>query len=200
MNRNSYNAIVEAWDAARSALFAYEPAFLERLLRDVPAGGRILDLGCGTGRPIAEFILQQGYAVTGVDQAEALLALARQRFPAGRWLLAPMASFVPDEIYDGAVLWDALFHQPREQHETILRMLVGCLRPGARLMLTVGGSAHPAFVDSMFGQSFFYDSLTPEATEALLNALGMTVEHAEFINRPTQGRDKGRYGIVARVD
>jgi hypothetical protein len=51
----------------------------------------------------------------------------------------------------------------------------------------------------MYGNSFFYDSLTPEQTISVLEALGLAVEHAEFINPPTNGRDKGRYGIVASV-
>jgi SAM-dependent methyltransferase len=199
MNRRSYNAIARDWDAARSALFSYEPAFLDRLLINLQPAAKILDLGCGTGRPIAEFLLKRGFLVTGVDQAEDLLALARQRFPEGRWLQAQMESFEPDESYDAAVIWDSLFHVPREHHEPILRKVVRSLRPGAKLMLTVGGSDHPAFTDTMYGHAFFYDSLTPEQTVSVLQGLGAVIEHAEFVNPPTTGRDKGRYGIVASV-
>lgn len=110
-----------------------------------------------------------------------------------------MESFEPDEDYDGAVIWDSLFHVSREHHEPILRKVVRILRPGARLMLTVGGSDHPAFTDTMYGHTFFYDSLTPDQTVSVLEALGTVIEHAEFINLPTEGRDKGRYGIVASV-
>lgn len=200
MNRFSYNAIARDWDSVRSGLFPHEPAFLDRLLLDLQPPARILDLGCGTGRPIGEFLLKRGFAVTGVDQAEGLLALARLRLPEGRWLHAPMESFEPDEPYDGAVIWDALFHVPREQFEPILRRVVRSLRPGARVMLTVGGSDHPPFSDTMFGHKFFYDSLPPERTVDLLVSLGLVIEHGEFINPPTTGRDKGRYGMVARVD
>ncbi len=51
----------------------------------------------------------------------------------------------------------------------------------------------------MYGQPFFYDSHRPEAVVAILKSLGATIEHTEFINPPTTGRDKGRYGIVASV-
>lgn len=199
MNRRSYNAIAKDWDAARSSLFAYEMPFLERLTKVLPCPARILDLGCGTGRPIAEFLLRQGYSVTGVDQAEELLAIARNRLPEGRWLQAEMETFKPDEEYDGAVVWDSMFHIPREHHEPILQRVLGNMRRGSRLILTVGGSDHPPFTDTMYGQSFFYDSHTPEAAVAILRALGAVIEHTEFINPPTSGRDKGRYGIVASV-
>lgn len=199
MNRSSYNAIVEHWDADRTVLFGHEPAFLDRLISGLQPSAKVLDLGCGTGRPVAEFLLQQGFSVTGVDQAEDLLALARQRLPEGRWLHAQMESFAPDEDYDGAVIWDSLFHVPREHHEPILRRVIRRLRPGARLMLTVGGSDQPPFTDTMYGQPFYYDSHTPEVVVSILDTLGTVIEHAEFINPPTEGRDKGRYGIVARV-
>lgn len=199
MNRGSYNAIVKDWDTARSGLFPHEPPFLTLLTANIRPPARILDLGCGTGRPVAEFLLQQGYFVTGVDQAEELLALAKERLPTGRWLLARMEDFEPDEDYDGAVIWDSLFHIPRVHHEPILRKVVRSLRPRSRLMLTMGGSEHPAFTDSMYGHSFFYDSHAPEELMSIVKSLGLVIEHAEFINPPTLGRDKGRFGIVASV-
>lgn len=198
MNRLSYNAIAKDWDSARSEVSQYESTVLQHLLLDVPPSAKILDLGCGTGRPIAEYLLGQGLQITGVDQAEEMLALAKRRFPAGRWLHSPMEHFEPDEEYDGAVIWDSLFHMPRAQIKPVLHKVIQCLKPGARLILTVGGSDNPPFTDTMFGQRFFYDSLTPEATLQALTTLGAIIESSEFINPPTNGRDKGRYGIIAR--
>ncbi|MGB5241123.1 MAG: class I SAM-dependent methyltransferase [Prochlorococcaceae cyanobacterium] len=199
MNRRSYNAIAKDWDSARSSLLPYEIPFLERLTSNLLSPAKVLDLGCGTGRPVAEFLVHKGIAVTGIDQAEDLLAIARARFPAGRWLRAEMETFEPDEKYDGAVIWDSLFHIPREHHELILRRVLRSMVKGSRLILTVGGSDHPPFTDTMFGQTFFYDSHAPTAVINILKSLDATIEHAEFINPPTSGRDKGRYGIVASV-
>ncbi len=33
----------------------------------LPAQAKILDLGCGSGRPIAAYLLQHGHQLTGVD-------------------------------------------------------------------------------------------------------------------------------------
>jgi len=101
--------------------------------------------------------------------------------------------------YDGAVVWDALFHIPREHHESILRTVLRSMRKGSTLILTVGGSEHPPFTVTLFGRTFFYDSHAPVVVLEILRSLGTIVEHAECINLPTSGRDKGRSGSVACV-
>ena len=199
MNRESYNAIASSWDAARAAFSGREREYVDALLDGLPVPSSVLDLGCGTGRPIAEYILSKGHHVTGVDQAEALLTLARARHPRATWLHATMEAFVPTERFHAIVCWDALFHIDRSQHESLLARFANMLWPGGRVMLTVGGSAHPAFTDAMYGQTFFYDSHPPETVLALLGRVGFEPVIAEFMNLPTSGRDKGRYAIVARL-
>jgi predicted TPR repeat methyltransferase len=157
-----------------------------------------LDLGCGTGRPIAEYVLARGYRLTGVDQAEELLKLAQSRLPGATWIHSPIESFVSATPFNAIICWDALFHIDRGQHETLLARFAEMLAPGGRLMLTFGGSDHPAFTDQMFGQTFFYDSHPPERALALLAAQGFIPVISEFTNLPTGGRDKGRYAFVGR--
>lgn len=74
------------------------------------------------------------------------------------------------------------------------------LTAGGRLMFTCGGSAHPAFTDTMFGATFFYDSHPPETVLAILDRVGFRPVIAEFMNPPTEGRDKGRYAVVAEKE
>jgi SAM-dependent methyltransferase len=197
LNRASYDAIAASWDAARVAFYGRERDYLDALLEGFPVPSRVLDLGCGTGRPIAERVLALGHDVTGVDQAEALLALARARFPTARWVHAAIEDFAPSDTFDAIVCWDALFHIERERHAELFARFASWLRPGGRLMLTFGGSDHPAFHDTMFGETFFYDSHPPETALALLDAAGFRPIVSELMNLPTSGRDKGRYAVVA---
>jgi RimJ/RimL family protein N-acetyltransferase/SAM-dependent methyltransferase len=197
MNRDSYNKIARTWASARNKFFGREREYIDAVLSVVPAGSTILDMGCGTGYPMADYIVSQGLHILGVDQSEEMLAIARQNLPQERWMLSSMEAYEPEEGYQGALLWDSLFHIPRTEHESILRKVVCALPSGGRLMLTVGGSAHPAFTDIMYGEEFYYDSNTPEETEQLLQRLGCRLVIAEYMNIPDGGRDKGRYAIVA---
>jgi SAM-dependent methyltransferase len=196
VNRESYNAIASEWDAARASFHGDERRYLEAVLDGLPVPSRILDLGCGTGRPMAELVLTRGHRVTGVDQSEELLTIARGRFPKGEWVHSRIEDFAFDSRYDGAICWDSLFHIERLYHERILSRIHGCLAPGDRLMLTAGGSANPAFTDTMFGREFFYDSHPPDRVRSILREIGFELLINEFMNEPTSGRDKGRIAIV----
>jgi trans-aconitate methyltransferase len=197
VNRDSYNKIAHQWSAARNKFFGREREYIDALLLNVPAGSTILDLGCGTGYPMADYIASQGHHILGVDQSEEMLAISRQNLPNEKWVLSSMEEYEPQNGYQGALLWDSLFHLPRSEHEPIIRKVVRELPSRGRLMLTVGGSAHPAFTDFMYGQEFYYDSNTPEQTEQLLRNLGCSLVIAEYMNHPDGGRNKGRYAIVA---
>jgi len=199
VNRESYNAIAADWDAARCGFRGREREYLDALLEGLAAGAQVLDLGCGTGRPIAEYVLAKGYRLTGVDQAEELLKLARSRFPRAKWVHSRIESFVSAMRFKAIICWDALFHIDRSQHEALLARFAEMLEPGGRLMLTFGGSDHPAFTDQMFAQTFFYDSHPPERALALLAARGFVPVISEFTDLPTAGRDKGRYAFVGRL-
>ena len=202
INRDSYDAIAAEWDAARSAFRGDERRYLETLLEGLPTPSSVLDVGCGTGRPMAEFLLRHsrrgGHRVTGIDQSAALLAVAARRFPEATWVQARIEEYPFDGRHDAVICWDSLFHIERVHHDRILTAIHRCLAPGGRLMLTVGGSEHPAFTDTMFGRRFFYDSHPPRRVLDMLVEIGFDVLVGEFTDEPTGGRDKGRYAIVAR--
>ncbi|MHB1225443.1 MAG: class I SAM-dependent methyltransferase, partial [Gemmatimonadaceae bacterium] len=109
-NRDSYDAIAGEWDAARSTFRGDERLYLETLLAGLPAPSSILDVGCGTGRPLAEFALRAGHRVTGIDQSAALLAIAGERFPEATWLRVRIEDYPFDGRHDAVICWDSLVH------------------------------------------------------------------------------------------
>jgi ubiquinone/menaquinone biosynthesis C-methylase UbiE len=53
----------------------------ELLLDRLPAGARVLDVGCGTGLPTARQLVAAGCEVTGIDISPVMLELARGNVP-----------------------------------------------------------------------------------------------------------------------
>jgi SAM-dependent methyltransferase len=58
----------------------------------VPAGSRVLDAGCGTGR-VAIRLAELGYDCVGVDLDASMLAEARRLAPEMTWIEADLATF-----------------------------------------------------------------------------------------------------------
>lgn len=197
MNRESYDAIALQWDTHRVHLSPAESRVLSLVAQDLMPGATILDLGCGTGRPVATHCAALGFRVHGVDQSPAMLALAQSRLPEHRWTCAEIEHFAMQGEYAGVIAWDSLFHIPREHHAAVFARVRRALPDGGRIALTAGGSEHPAFTDTMFDHTFFYDSHPPTTTASLLERAGFRVVHQEFLNQPDGGRDKGRIAIVA---
>lgn len=66
-----YEANAVTFDAQRSRTL-FEARWLARFAACLPSGGRVLDLGCGAGEPIAQWFIAEGFQITGVDFAEAM--------------------------------------------------------------------------------------------------------------------------------
>jgi SAM-dependent methyltransferase len=64
-----------------------------RLIEGLPAGGgRVLDLGCGAGIPVARDLTALGHAVIGVDGSAQQVAKARRNVPSAVFLEADMCA------------------------------------------------------------------------------------------------------------
>lgn len=76
---------------------------LSRLIDTVPAGGRILDLGCGPGGAVTRLLADTGFEVVGVDFAEEMISLARQAVPNATFLCRSMLDIDFEAEFDGVV-------------------------------------------------------------------------------------------------
>jgi 2-polyprenyl-3-methyl-5-hydroxy-6-metoxy-1,4-benzoquinol methylase len=56
---------------------------------NVPEGGRALDFGCGNGI-LSQALSAAGFAVTGTDGSESMIAMARNAAPAAEFIVSPI--------------------------------------------------------------------------------------------------------------
>jgi SAM-dependent methyltransferase len=108
----------------------------------VPVGSRVLDAGCGTGR-VAIRLAELGYDVTGTDVDPSMLAVARERGPALRWVEADLSSLDllagGDPAYDLVVLAGNVVPlvAPGTESAAVARAAAH-LRPGGLLVVGFG--------------------------------------------------------------
>ena len=175
--RHGHRAVYEAnavrWDGERSRALLERP-WLDRLLAVVPPGGRVLDLGCGTGEPIASYLLDRGCAVTGVDFSPAMLAIARARFRQVRWIEGDMRTLDLPGRFDAIVAWDSFFHLTRDEQRALIPRLARHLAPGGGLLLTVG-PADGETLGRVGEGTVYHSSLSPREYARRLAGAGLRV-------------------------
>lgn len=168
-----YQRHAAAFDSLRGKTLVEGP-WLDRFLALVPERAAVLDIGCGSGEPIAHYVLDKNHAVTGIDSAPALIALCRQRFPQAEWHVQDMRRLALARCFDGLIAWDSFFHLTPENQRAMFPVFAAHAAPGAALMFT-SGPAHGEAIGSFEGEPLYHGSLAPEEYRALLAANGFAV-------------------------
>lgn len=82
--------------------------------------GKIIDIGCGSGRDATLFI-QNGYEYRGIDLSDEMLALARQAVPIADFRKMNMYDLnFPDKMFDGFWAVTSLLHILKRKMNTVL--------------------------------------------------------------------------------
>lgn len=90
---------------------------MRRFAALVPRGGAILDIGCGSGRPLAEHFIREGYEVVGIDSSPTLIDACKERFPEQSWFVSDMRELSMQRKFQGLIAWDSFFHLAHEDPE-----------------------------------------------------------------------------------
>lgn len=171
-----YQRHAASYDGLRGKLLMEGP-WLARFRALLAPGATILDIGCGTGQPIARHFGEQGHAVTGVDSAPAMIALCRARFPEGDWQVADMRKLTLGRRFGGLIAWDSFFHLTPEDQREMFAVFAAHAAPGAALMFT-SGPGHGEAIGNFEGEALYHGSLDPGEYRALLADNGFSVvEH-----------------------
>ena len=116
--KSIYSENAVAFDKQRNKEL-FEKGWLDLLLDKLPPNSEILDLGCGSGEPIARYCLSRKMRITGVDFSTEMLELARERFPASSWVEQDMVTLDLKKQFQALIAWNSFFHlRPEEQIQT----------------------------------------------------------------------------------
>ena len=123
---DGYDRIAEAYAAwVESDSTTLRDSHLGLLEAQLPAGARILDLGCASGVPVARRLAAR-FQVTGVDISERQVALARRNVPTASFVHGDMAAQeFEDARFDAVVAFFSIFHLPRDEHAALFEAVHG---------------------------------------------------------------------------
>lgn len=131
---NGWEAAAQRFMAERSGVGA---ATVRAWCRSLPKGASVLDLGCGSGVPIAQALVDEGCAVYGVDASATLVDAFRCRFPTAAVACEPVEdSGFFGRSYDGVVAIGLVFLLAPDVQRTVIGRAAAVLRPAGRLLFT----------------------------------------------------------------
>lgn len=161
------------WAALRGEALV-EGAWLDRFCDLIPQGGAVLDIGCGSGVPIARDLIRRGFEVTGVDGSLTMLALFRRNLPGASACLMDMRDLALHRRFAGLIAWDSFFHLSPDDQRGMFERFQAHAEPGAALMLT-SGPAEGSAIGELEGEPLYHGSLDPDEYRALLAVTGFEV-------------------------
>jgi SAM-dependent methyltransferase len=162
-----------AWAELRGDRLA-EGEWLGRFCDELAFGATVLDIGCGSGLPIAGELARRGFDVTGVDGSATMLALFRRNMPGASALLADMRELSLGRRFAGLLAWDSFFHLSPDDQRVMFARFQAHAAPGAALMFT-SGNAEGSAVGELEGEPLYHGSLDPDEYRTLLKTAGFQV-------------------------
>jgi SAM-dependent methyltransferase len=165
----AYDRVADYWARTRNRDL-FELSALQAVLARQGAA-RVLDLGCGSGQPIAEWFLDQGCAVTGVDGSAAMIAHFRARLPHATAVHADMRVLALNDRFDVIVAWDSFFHLSKADQRAMFPLFARHAAPGARLLFT-SGPAEGEAMGQVGDEPVIHASLSPAEYRSLLTQNG----------------------------
>lgn len=165
----------EGWDTVAERFLAVRSDIGATLVRSwalahVPKSASVLDIGCGSGIPITQVLVQEGFQVSGIDASSTLIAAFRRRFPhVPSACEAAQDSLFFHRTFDAAVMIGLLFLLSEQDQRHVIHRVAGSLRPAGRFLFTAPRE-RCTWPDALTGKPS--RSLGAEEYERILQARG----------------------------
>ncbi|MEV5966493.1 class I SAM-dependent methyltransferase [Kribbella sp. NPDC051952] len=189
MVRRGYDVLSTRYDEATGADTKYR-SWIDELTARLEPGSRVLDVGCGSGVPIARELTAAGHHVTGVDISEVQIQRARELVPAAEFIRADATTLdFPPESFDAVVSLYALIHIPLNEQQDLLKNIATWLKPGGWFLCTTGHGEWTGTDDNWLdgGVPMWWSHTDATTNKTWLTQAGLTVTHQSFIPEASTG-------------
>jgi SAM-dependent methyltransferase len=198
--------VARGYDAVAERYLEWSPlqpsearlAYVRRTLELIPAGSRVLELGCGAGIPLT-VALADGRSVTGVDISAAQIRAARRNVPAATFLHADMTALSFDAgSFDAVVAFYSLTHVPRDLVPPLLARIREWLVPGGALIVTMGVEDDPGTIEEdWLGAPMYFSHFSARKNRRLVEEAGFAIDSAEVLVEPEDRHDARFLWVIA---
>jgi SAM-dependent methyltransferase len=154
--------------------------FLDELAAQAPAGGRVLDLGCGNGAKIAR--LAGRFALVAVDLSEEQLRLARAEAPGATFVHGDFAELdFPAETFDAVTALYSIVHVPRDEHRALFGRIARWLKPGGLFLASLSHVGGGDWTGEWLGVEMFFSGFDAKTNRRLVREAGFELLTDELV-------------------
>lgn len=134
----AYNSIAHKWSEEHwNHRVGWCDDLLHMLKNHIGVGGKVLDIGCGSGED-CKFLADLGLRPVGIDITDGFLKEAQSRFPQGKFIAMDVRELdFPQASFDGVIAKHSLLHISKKEFPLVLEKINTVLRPGGWFVLTL---------------------------------------------------------------
>lgn len=130
-----YDAIADQYAKYRTAGVGEEPTL--RWLNKLSPEGNLLDLGCGSGKPLTQLLEAKQFRVTAVDASPRLIEICRTNLKSAELVCTPVQAYsFPESHFDGVLCWGLMFLLSESEQKELIRNVAKTLRPKGSFLFT----------------------------------------------------------------
>jgi SAM-dependent methyltransferase len=193
LNRQAWEGIAAETASPYMSQPKYREMF-EQFLALVPAGGAVVDLGCGPGVPVTRCLADAGLQVTAVDFSEKMIETARRNVPEARFVEASLTDFQADGSFDGAVSSYSLLCLDPENLRKAARNIIAALKPGGYCFIAVNEPGPEGWQESdclctIGGFRMYSRAYTAEEIQEAFQPLSVVELQREIVDSEMYGRE-----------
>jgi SAM-dependent methyltransferase len=172
-NQTAYNKIAKTWHDYR--FNSKTNQIIIDFASYLKPNGNVLDVGCGTGYPIAHYLAKAGFLVTGIDISEEMIRLAQLlKLSHATFSVQDILSFHSPMKFDAIIAFDSLFHLELDNQLEALTIIANHMNKDGYFLMT-HGKRHGTITGEMFGETFHYASLSASTYQSHLIDLGFSI-------------------------
>lgn len=171
--------------------------FVDELTARLPAGARVLDLGCGAGRAAK---LLERFEVVGVDVSPEQVRRARANAPAATFVQGDFARLdFPAGSFDAVVALFSIMHVPRAEHPELLGRIARWLVSGGLFLASLSHVGGPDRTEEWLGVDMFFSAFDAETNRRIVREAGFEplLDELVFMREPEYG-EVGFLWVLAR--
>ncbi|RYX79118.1 methyltransferase domain-containing protein [bacterium] len=163
-----YERVREKWDSQ---------TLIDDLCNRLQPGSRILDVGCGSGVPIAKGLTEKGMYVHGIDISEGQIQSAKAKNIEGATFeVRNMLDIDYRDEFDGIACFYSIYHLDRKNHGEVIAKLADSLKKGGVAMILFGVKARAGHSGKLAGADLAWSTHDMQTNLDLVSTAGLTIQ------------------------